>query len=206
MTENRPSPLALAELLRGLAECWTELGRELMRTSGKASRSGGEGKVPLDLDVVDARRSIENLSTLYAHMLMDDDPEWMPPATVTARLNALAIRVGHFTLNDNAQIAYEFAEDVERVSREAWAIARPNGLARIPVGPCSEDQCEGVMQATIDRDNAADVSLRAVWDKTLRCTEDGNHMALAGDYATRITGLAEHEIAAHVATALADGG
>ena len=181
---SRPDPIRLAELLRGLADCWSELDRELMRKGGPSSSSGAsEGGVPLDLSVLDAKRAIETFAHTYAHMLIDDDPEWQPPATIPGLLHAMSLRIGHWTHGDDAQAAYEFADGLDRLGRECWNIARPTGIARIPIGACYADGCEGRMRVTVDRDNPMDERSLALWQPTAVCDEDHAHVMLARLYA-----------------------
>ena len=201
---SRPDPLKAAETVRGLAMCHRELRQALTRVTPNRNHSSPDGRPPLDLDVLDAMRAIEDFASTYAHMLMDDDPEWMPPATVPATLEALALRIGHFTENETALIAYEFDDDLQRVSDETWPIARPNGIGRIPLGPCAEDDCEGIMRATIDRDKVASTSLDAMWDKALRCNLERAHVTLLGEYAQGRLGMDRGEIAEMVAAYLAE--
>ena len=184
MTDSRPNPIALAETLRGLGECWDVLDKSLDRTSGKASRGSSEGRVPLDLDVLDAKRAIDSLAFTYAKMLMEDT-DWEPPrgADTPALLDGLAHRIGHFTNGDSAQAAYEFADDVERVWREVSLVAFPSGRARIPVGPCLEAECDGRMMVTIDRDRPLDERALALWQPTAVCDQESAHVLLARAYA-----------------------
>ena len=184
MTENRPNAIALAETLRGLGECWDVLDAELGRHDGKASRGGAKSKPPLALEVLDAKRAIDGLAFTYAHMLMEDT-DWEPPrgADTPALLDALAYRIGHFTHGDSAQVAYEFADDVERVWREASSVAFPSGRARIPVGPCLEAECDGRMMVAIDRDRPLDERALALWQPTAVCDQESAHVMLARAYA-----------------------
>lgn len=187
MTEHRPDPIRLAELLRGLGDCWKELDGELMRKGGPSSSSGAsEARTPLDLSVLDAKRAIENFATTYAHMLIDDDPEWQPPATVPGLLNAMSMRIGHWTHSDDALVAYEFADDLDRLARECWGVARPTGIARIPIGTCYADECDGRMRVTIDRDRPMDERSLALWQPTAVCDQDGAHVMLARLYAEQV--------------------
>lgn len=201
---TRPDPIRLAETLRGLGDCWSELDQALTRVTPNRNHSSPDGRPPLDLDVLDAKRAIETLVYTYAHMLVDDDPEWQPPATVPGMCLALSLRIGHWTHHEDALVSYEFADDVQRVSDETWPIARPNGIGRIPVGPCAEDGCAGMMRATVDRDKIEAMTLAEMWDRTLRCTEDRAHVWLLGMYAREVTGLDDHEIAGMVANALTE--
>lgn len=194
MSEHRPNPVALAEALRSLAECWLELDRELMRKGGPSSSAGAsEHGAPLDLTVLDAKRTIDTFAATYAHMLLDDDPEWQPPATTVALLHALALRIGHWTHHEDARVAYEFAEDVERVGREAWAVARPTGIGHIPIGPCLTTDCAGMMRVTIDRDRPMDERSLALWQPAAICSKDRDHAMLARLYAEEVRRLVRVE-------------
>lgn len=190
---TRPNPIATADLLRSLAECWGELDKSLDRTSGKASRGSTEGKVPLDLDVLDAKRAIDEFAVTYAHMLMDDDPTWTPPAGTPQMLHGLALRVGHFTHHEDPILAHEFAEEVERIHGEAWTVARPTGVGKIPVGPCLEAGCAGIMRVTIDRDKPMDERSLALWQPAAVCSEEREHAMLARLYAEEIKNLVRVE-------------
>lgn len=197
MTTHRPDPIRLADVLRGLADCWRELDGELQRKGGPASSAGpSEGRSPLDLSVLDAKRAIETFAYTYAHMLVDDDPEWQPPATVPGLLHAMSLRIGHWTHGDDPLVAYEFADDLDRVAREAWAVARPTGIARIPIGVCFADGCRGQMRVTIDRDRPMDERSLALWQPTAVCDEDGSHVMLARLYAEQVKQAREDRMTA----------
>lgn len=172
---DRPNPLALAETLRALAGCWLELDKELMRVNGKSSREAARSKPPLAVDVLDAKRAIDNFAHLYARILMDEST-WVPAVTnAPYLLEQLAMHIGHFTHNPDALVAYEFAEDLDKVSRGAWAVANPNGIAFIPIGPCFAEGCTGKVRVMIDRDSPADEASLALWRPTAVCDKDNTH-------------------------------
>lgn len=169
MTSERPNPIALAETLRELAECWLELDRELTRSNGSASRGTSEGRVPLDLDVLEQKRRIDTFAHTYAHMLMDES-RWVPAVTnAPYLLRELALHIGHFTHNPDALVAFEFEADLEKVSNESWAVANPDGKAKIPIGPCFAEGCTGTLHITIDRDSPLDQRELALWRPTAAC-------------------------------------
>lgn len=169
MSENRPSPLKTIDLLRSIIECWLELDRELTRNTGAGSRGKREGAVPLDLDVLEAKRAIDTFAHTYCHMLMDET-NWTPAALNTpALLRGIIDRIGHFTHGDDAETAYEFVQDVDRVHHESWKIARPNGLVNIPIGPCFADDCPGTLFVTIDRDRSTEAASLTLWRPVATC-------------------------------------
>lgn len=178
-SEGRPNPLRLAETLRGIIECWHELDRELTRTSGKASRSPHAGRVPLDLDVLDAKRLIDELALTYCQILVTDVPQWKAPADVTTPglLQALIDAIGHFTHHENSLVAWDFAETVDDTARQCWPIARPSGLAWIPLDvKCFVYNCEGEMRVRIDRDKPIDDASLAMWRPLAVCKQDPSHV------------------------------
>lgn len=168
--DDRPNPLQLCETLRGLKDCWHELDLELTRTSGKASRGNVEGKVPLDIDVLDAKTIIDGLALNYCQILLDETT-WKPGTTDTPTLlEALAMRIGHFTANPDPLVAWDFAEDVETVSEKAWRVARPDAWTWIPIDrPCYVDGCPGHMYIHINRDDPRDEASLAIWRPTAVC-------------------------------------
>jgi len=169
MTENRPNPIQAADLVRSLIECWLELDQELTRNSGPGSRGRREGAVPLDIDVLDAKRKVDTFAHTYCHMLMDET-KWTPAALNTPHLlHGIVNRIGHFTHNDNAQIGWEFHDDLDKVHRAAWAVARPGGKVPIPIGPCFADGCTGILHVTIDRDKPLRDDEVALWRPTAVC-------------------------------------
>lgn len=185
MTENRPNPIAASDLLRSIIEAWLELDAELTRTNGAGSRGKGEGVVPLDLDVLDAIRSIDSFALTYCQMLAED-PKWRPRALNTgALIQSIIDRIGHFTHSDDALLAYEFIDDVERVHRHAWAVARPDGKAYIPIGRCFQDGCSGTLKVVIDRERPLDKSSLTMWRPNARCDKDEGHVIDARLYAAQ---------------------
>lgn len=174
--DDRPNPLRLCETLRGLKDCWHELNLELTRTSGKMSRGNVEGKVPLDLDVLDAKMGIDGLALTYCQVLLDETA-WRPGSTDTPDLlEALAMRIGHFTANPDPLVAWDFSEDVDAVARKSWPVARPVGLAWIDLDiKCSEPECAGKMRVRINRDEPLDDHSLALWRPIAVCSKDGGH-------------------------------
>ena len=185
MTTNRPNPIAAADLLRSLIEAWEELDGELTRTNAAGSRGKGEGVVPLDLDVLDAIRSIDTFAHTYCRMLAKD-PKWKPRALDTgALIQSIIDRIGHFTHSGDARLAYVFIHDVERVHWQSWEVARPDGKARIPIGPCFQDECTGKLRVLIDRDRPLDTSSLTMWRPSAKCDTDEDHVIDARLYATQ---------------------
>ena len=174
--DDRPNPLQLCETLRGLQDCWRELDAELLRTSGKASRCAVDGKVPLDLDVLDAKMTIDGFALTHCQTLLDET-SWRPGSTETpALLGALAMRIRHFTSSPDALVAWDFSEDVDAVARKCWPVARPVGLAWIDLGiECGEKECAGKMRVRINRDEPLDDHSLAVWRPIAVCSKDTAH-------------------------------
>lgn len=171
---ERPNPIAAADLLRSVIECWRELDGELDRNSGGGSRGKSEGAVPLDLDVVDAMRAIDLFARTYCHMLMDDT-DWSPKALNTgALIQGLIDRIGHFTHSDDPMVAYEFIEDLEKIHRKSWAVARPDGRVKIPIGPCFADECPGTLNVTVDRERSTESASLALWRPMAMCYLKGS--------------------------------
>lgn len=185
MTSNRPNPIQAADILRSIIEAWKELDGELTRTNGKGSRGKGEGVVPLDLDVLDAIRDIDTFAHIYCRMLAED-PKWKPRALNTgALIQSIIDRIGHFTHGDDPLLAYEFIDDVERVHRDSWKVARPDGKARIPIGACFQDGCAGTLKVTIDRDRPLDTASLTMWRPNAKCDANEGHVIDARIYAAQ---------------------
>lgn len=182
---ERPNPLVLAGTLRSLAECWTELDGELNRKGGPSSSSGAsEFGAPLDLSVLDAKRAIETFARQHAHMLMDEADDWEPVnAHPPALLEALAMRIGHFTHHADAQVAFAFEDEVRELSESSWGVARPDGKALIPIGTCGMDGCAGKLRVLIDRDKPMDPESLRLWRPVARCNVDRGHVIDARIYA-----------------------
>jgi hypothetical protein len=167
--------------MRDLASLWRELGNELARTNAAGKGRGGAGKVPVDLDVVDARRDIEGFTLTYIQMLMSDDPRFIPPTGFDDQLEALAMRIGHFTHHEVALVAYGFDDDARKVHEHADKVAHPSGRAWIPLGRvCFEyPKCSGSLRVSIDRDKPMDERSLALWQPVAVCDLNGNHKILA---------------------------
>lgn len=185
MTSNRPNPIQAADMLRSLIEAWKELDSELTRIDGKASRGKTESKAPLNLEALDASRTIDTFARTYCHKLAQD-PKWRPRALNTgALIQSIIDRIGHFTHSDDAELAYEFIQDLENVHRHAWAVARPDGKARIPIGHCFQDGCTGKLRVLIDRDRPLDPSSLTMWRPNAKCDADDGHVIDARLYAAQ---------------------
>lgn len=179
-TTQRPNPIELAETLRVLANLHIELGYELSRTNQAAGPGSKSGKVPLDLEVVDARRAIDTLAVNYAEMLLEESADYEPPDSTPDILRSLADRIGHFTHHEDALIAFAFADEVETCHTDADRVAHPDGKAWVPLDrKCIEDDCTGAMRVRIDRDRPMDQRSLALWQPTAVCDLDGRHRALA---------------------------
>lgn len=170
------NPIALAEAVRDLAECWWVLNGELARTSSKASRGATDPAVPLDLDVVEARRKIDLLAFQYAKMLMDDT-DWRPSGQETpALLAGVASRIGHFTHGDDPRIGDDLAAEVDALARECWRVARPDGWAMSDIDrACPVDGCAGRMRMPIDRDAWSEPLAIEFLERVAKCSHDNEH-------------------------------
>lgn len=179
-TTARPNPIALAEMLRELANLYVALGYELSRTNAAAGPGSKSGKVPLDLDVVDARRAIDGLAVTHAEILIDETHDYEPPDSTPDILRSLADRIGHFTHHADALVAFGFADEVESTHEIADKVAHPNGMAWVPLDrKCIEDDCAGAMRVRINRDRPMDERSLALWQPTAVCDLDSAHRVLA---------------------------
>ena len=177
---ERPNPLDAAEKVRGLANLHIELGAELSRRNASDKRGSSAPQVPVDLDVVDARRAIEKLAHEYLHMLMDDLPDFTPPTEIPEGLRTIAMRIGHFTHHENSLVAWDFVESVEGVHEQAERVAHPDGMTWVPINrACYVDECAGVLRVRVDRDKPHDERSLALWQPTAVCDMDGGHRLLA---------------------------
>ena len=167
--EVAPS-VTLANNLRRLGGWWVELDNLLGHNEGAARGGSREGRVPINLNVLDTMRAIEGFAHAYARMLMNDDMKWRKPTGgCNVLLNALADRVGHFM---NTPMTKELAA----LNKQAEHTARPDGKANIPLGiPCFADECTGEMRVPIDRDHPIPANGLTLWRPTATCSQDATH-------------------------------
>ncbi|MCK9602221.1 MAG: hypothetical protein M0R06_24465, partial [Sphaerochaeta sp.] len=100
-----------------------------------------------------------------------DETAWRPGSTDTPDLlEALAMRIGHFTANPDPLVAWDFAEDVEQVDHKAWKVARPDGWTWVPIDrACYIEGCPGKMHIHINRDDPRDDADLALWRPEAVC-------------------------------------
>ena len=166
-----------AESVRDLIACYDELDGELLRVDAGARRAAVEAGAPLNLDVLDAKRMIDQFAFIYVKMLVDDTG-LIPAADDTpTHLEAIASRIGHFTHDvEHPDIADDFLRALRVVSEHCWAIARPNGVAMVPINHgCVVDGCKGILRVRIDRDRPLDEESLTLWRPMAVCTEDREH-------------------------------
>ena len=169
----RPNKLVLEDKLQALAHCYLELSCDLDRRGDKSAGGSSKTRLPLNEDVLDAMRDVDNLAYTYANQLRAETTDWRPPPQsqgTAGVLLALATRAGHFTLHPDPIVAFDFNEDVENTSVRAWRTARPTGITAVPLGiRCQTGDCPGELRVRIDRDKPLDTAELALWRPDAVC-------------------------------------
>ncbi|WP_152649989.1 hypothetical protein [Demequina globuliformis] len=188
-TCNIPAPcLTMAEHARDewldIAAAYPALKAYLAPTSGGGDgvRTAPGSKPPISLIASDLIAEIEDWAWFYASALMDETPDYTPPADTESRLRDIAQRHGHWTSDDDERwvqhrkqiegmpeghwqrVALDYCDTADKVRRKVVGlIVRPTPPRFM--GPCMAFDCQG------------DVYL-ASSDKVARCVEcDQGHDA-----------------------------
>lgn len=133
-----------------IADHWDDLKARLGGSSGGGLQIRVQTSelppLPIDLHVSDLLAAIDwNVARHYAHILMDDDPEWRPRAmTTVGLLRGVAERYGHFVTDD--RLALQFCDDAaDYRGRVEKRLERPAPPVRM--GPCPIAECAGELYA-----------------------------------------------------------
>ncbi len=66
-------------------------------------------------------------------------------------------------------MAYAFDDESRDLVEASWKVARPDGKAPIPIGPCFADGCPGVLHVIVDRDRPMDPASLSTWRPNAMC-------------------------------------
>lgn len=156
---TRPDPVALAEVLRDAAADYRDLRHDLAAGGGAGTdriTGGDEDRLPVNEALFDLLWAVDAFAAHHARVLYNESHDWRPPSKggTPTMLEALALRIGHFTEHPDAQIAHEFADELTERSGPKGNLpglatrlemrARPSGKRPLPLGvQCVEDDCDG---------------------------------------------------------------
>lgn len=143
----RPNPVALAEQMRSLAECWREL--EPYTADGSAgaqaervdSSEGTEHPAPGNWSAVALRADIHHAAHTWAKMLVDDRNIKPASGETDDLLKFAATYPGYFTNHEDAFVAQDVAYEAGSLLFRSTAILEPDDERRTPIGPCFEVDC-----------------------------------------------------------------
>lgn len=178
-----PQPHELAADVRNLASLWRHLEPALLSrpaTSGDVRvKTSPAPPAPGNLDVMEARRLIDVFAFQHAKIL-DEETTWAPGADTTtpALLEAIALRIGHFTAIDN-HVTLEFAAEIERLAENAKAVmeSHPERIVPIDIG-CKEPGCPGIYGVelhTTDGDEAQRKAMFRMRRPQAICSKNERH-------------------------------
>lgn len=142
-----PSPLALAEQMRQLAEYWRELEpyttqKPSDQQAERVSKSEGtEHPAPGNWSAVAVRADIHHAAHTWAKMLADDRPVKPAGEDADDLLKFAATYPGYYTNHDDPAIAYAVADELSSLLTRAQAIIDPSDINRTPIGQCFGDDC-----------------------------------------------------------------
>jgi hypothetical protein len=129
-----------------VAGAWGALRARLIPTSstGEPARTAPGSRPPLNTDVSDLMRLIEDKTRFYGNTLIrETKPRWVPPtSTMPGLLEAVAHRYGHFTHHSSERVAADFLDDAREMRR---LVAATLARRQAPkwAGPCPEAGCDG---------------------------------------------------------------
>lgn len=155
MSDARPNPIEAANQLRRLARNWTTI--EHMIADGASSDngpvSGYTSTVPAAA-LMSLSNDIDRFTRFHARCLADEG-NWTPRALDTPTLlDGLASRIGHFTNNEDARLAWDFTDELDTLADRAHNAVNPDGRAWSETGHhCLEPDCAGRYLVRINRDN-----------------------------------------------------
>lgn len=127
-----------AKDLRNIARTWPHLETALARggTPGQGGRPTKSATQPLIINahVSDVMAEIRGWLTFWLHALLDESDDYQLPADTgtPARLESLALRVGHWTEHPDELLRVTFVQECADNARKAHNTAHPNGSRRIP--------------------------------------------------------------------------
>ena len=142
--KEQVSSLDARDDLTWVADRWHYLVGKLTPGGGNAQgvrvSSCPEPALPIDLNVSDLMREVEDNARFWAQVLMDDTT-WTPTTSaMPTLLNEVAARHGHFIEND--RISLEFSDAAHDLREKVRKILDPVS-APIYLGPCQTSECIG---------------------------------------------------------------
>lgn len=183
---TRPDPMWLKEVIESLGPLHSALEPFIVnRPPGKqgervTSSDGTEHPAPGHWTAVAIRADIHHFAYAHAKMLVEDrDITMKMPSTTEGLLSFVAMFPGYFADHDNPLIAYEILpEALTLASRAKSAIDPDSGAHKTPIGPCSEDGCDGVYRIHWREGEGGDDE--RAWKMrqsrpVARCTSDAEH-------------------------------
>ena len=156
---ERPSVRA-AKDLRAIARTWPHLEAALARTGipgqsgGKPTKSASQPLV-INAHVSDVMAEIRGWLAFWLHALLDEADDYVLPVDTRtpARLESLALRVGHWTEHPDELLRVTFVQECHDNARKAHNTAHPNGSRRIPTRVKCFEVCEGEYTVLLNPDS-----------------------------------------------------
>jgi len=152
--KEQVSSLDARDDLTWVADRWHFLVGKLTPGGGNAQgvrvSSCPEPALPIDLNVSDLMREVEDNARFWAQVLMDDTT-WAPTTSaMPTLLNEVAARHGHFTEND--RISLEFSDAAHDLREKVRKILDPVS-APTYLGPCQAAECIGEIYVSAGKDS-----------------------------------------------------
>ena len=154
-----------AKDLRAIARTWPHLEAALARTGtpgqggGKPTKSASQPLV-INAHVSDVMAEIRGWLAFWLHALLDEADDYVLPVDTRtpARLESLALRVGHWTEHPDELLRVTFVQECHDNARKAHQTAHPNGSRRLRINePCravmpDDTPCPGTYTALSNPD------------------------------------------------------
>ncbi|AVH55980.1 hypothetical protein C4B68_09580 [Streptomyces dengpaensis] len=134
--------------LRRLPRLYEECGRLLGGSDRARERTSGGPLpgLPFNTAASDARSAITGVLRSWSSVVVDERRTSPPPTSVEALAAFLARHCDWLTTH---QAAAELSRETATLVRDAHRVVDPSPLRRVPIGPCVEADCRGVLVALV---------------------------------------------------------
>ena len=151
MTLSNLEGLAARDAWLYVAHAWPGLQARLVPGDGASgSGAGNPARLPIDVEISDLMREIEDQARFYGQVLLEETTDWAPrTSTMPGLLVEIAGRYGHFTTAPD-RTALDFCDAAHEAQRKTHgALERPAPPRW--VGPCPQAECTGQLRQREDR-------------------------------------------------------